>query len=100
FLANIVGIAFIAEVTRAHIEECTLVTPHQLFVRPRDMKQLDVRALHQLLVRELAGVVARGERLGLVQNDSCRQSGRWQRRPATRVALVAYISRDWRLSGC
>ena len=45
------------------------------------MKQLRVRARDQLLIRELTGVIARGQRLGFIQNKSCRQSGQCPPQP-------------------
>ena len=74
-LIVIVGIALIAQVTGTHVEQCALVTPHQFFICPGNMEQLDMSALHQLFIRELARVIPSRKRLGLVQNDSC-QSGK------------------------
>ena len=51
------------------------------------MKKLRVRARDQLLIRELAGVVARGQRLGFIQNKSGRQSGQCPPQPRHQAFL-------------
>ncbi|MCY1383402.1 hypothetical protein D9M69_715240 [compost metagenome] len=61
-MTHIVGIALAPQITRTDIEQCALVTTHQLFVGTRDVKKLAMRARHELLIREFAGVIAQGQR--------------------------------------
>src|SRR5690606_13559253 len=95
FLADVVGVPLVAQVTRADIEQRALIATHEFLVGASDVEKLLMRARHQLLVGELPGIIALSGLLDSVQNGSSTieaNAPRWPGWPGQRDTIAGFAA--------